>query len=61
MLCDDFTDALKTVKVFVLKCTYLGKPQKKFFFSGPATKALTPPPLELGGHRNFFFFLVLNC
>ena len=29
----------------------LGKPQKKFLFSGPATKALHPlPPLELSGH-----------
>ena len=27
----------------------LGKPQIKFFF-GPATKALTPPPLELSSH-----------
>ena len=23
---------------------FLGKPQKKFFFSGPTTKALIPPP-----------------
>ena len=33
-----------------------GKP-KKNFFSGPATKALTPLPLELSGHifpRTFF-------
>ena len=23
---------------------FLGKPQKKFFYNGPATKALPPPP-----------------
>ena len=32
----------------------LGKPQKKFFFSGPTTKAFTPPPLGLVVVRNFF-------
>ena len=35
----------------------LEKPQKKFFFSGPIIKALTPAPLELSGHifvRIFF-------
>ena len=31
-----------------------GNRKKSYFFSGPATKALTPPPLELSGHRNFF-------
>ena len=32
---------------------YEGKPQKKFFFSGPTTKASTPPPWLIG-HRNFW-------
>ena len=31
-----------------------GEAAKKFFLSGPATKAFTP---RLGGHRNFFFRL----
>ena len=30
---------------------------KKVFFSGPATKAFTPPPSQLSGSRNFFFVL----
>ena len=32
----------------------LGKPPKSYFSSGPATKALTPPPFELSGHTYFF-------
>ena len=36
----------------ILRLTPLGKPQKNkvIFFSGPATKALSPPPLELSGN-----------
>ena len=29
----------------------LGKPQKKLFFSGKSTKALSPPPLGLGDQK----------
>ena len=28
--------------------------KKALFYSGPNTKALTPPPLGLRGHRTFF-------
>ena len=44
--------------IFVLG--HLGKPQKKpYFFSGPATKAFTPPtpPLGLVAIRNFFPYI----
>ena len=41
----------------IFVCLPLGKPQKKgFSTNGQAIKAL-PPPLELNGHRNFFFSL----
>ena len=36
---------------------YLGKPQKSSLFSGPATKALTPPP-GLVAIRTFFLFVL---
>ena len=32
----------------------LGKPKKSSFFSGPAAKAFTLPPLGLVAIRNFF-------
>ena len=35
----------------------LGKPQKKYYLSGPATMAFSPPPPRLGGHRNFFPYI----
>ena len=37
----------------VQKKTILRVAAKKFCFSGLATKALFPPPLELSGHRFF--------
>ena len=43
---------------------WLGKPQKKVqkssFLSGPATKAFSPPPPRLSGHRNFFLTFKKN-
>ena len=39
---------------YVLKA--LGKPQKKFLFSCPATKALNPTPLIKSGHIFFGIF-----
>jgi len=49
-------------------CLYLtifegSRKKKSSSTSGRATKALPTPPLELSGHRNFFFlnfFLVLK-
>ena len=32
-----------------------GSRKKVISFSGPATKALRPNPIELSGHRPFFF------
>ena len=44
----------KIIKYFFLDLYPFGKPQKKFFFSGPATKALTPPPSNLKAIDTFF-------
>ena len=46
-----------TVQINLL---HLGKPQQ-YFFSGPATEALHPPPLDLNGHKKFsIIFLELQ-
>ena len=39
---------------------YLGKPQRRSFFSGPTTKSLSPPPFELSGHRNMYMYILLG-
>ena len=37
----------------------LGKPQKKYLFSGQSTKAFSPPPPRLSKQTNFCFVLKL--
>ena len=38
-------------------CLPLGKPQKNPSLMARPLRPYPPPPLELNGHRNFFFFL----
>ena len=52
-----FMNSLSLLFKYIYFCCCQGGRNKKFFFSDPVTKALTPPLFELSGHiflRNFF-------
>ena len=52
-LVNELTDGLG----YGVPATPLGKAQKCSCLSGLATKAFSPPPPRLSGHRNFFPFI----